>query len=274
MSIQERIPMFNIIGERINTSRKSVFEAVEKRDKNYIQDDVKKQQAAGATYIDVNAGARIGHEREDMLWLIEVIQESVDLPLCLDSPDPGTLKDALPLTEKDPLVNSITLEKDRYVPMAEFLAGKTCGVVALCMDDSGMPTSADQVIDRAAKLIEGLKNIGFDEKRIFVDPLIQPIATDTLNGSMALASVQGISKSYPQVHFTCGLSNISYGMPQRRVLNRTFLTLMMAHGLDGAIMDPLDAKLMTAIRTADALLGKDESCLGYLKAFREKRIIE
>jgi 5-methyltetrahydrofolate--homocysteine methyltransferase len=265
--------MFIVIGERINTSRKAVMEAVETRDKAYIQDDAKKQQAAGATYIDVNAGACIGHEMEGMSWLIQVIQEAVNLPLCLDSPDPKVLEKAMSLVDKTPIVNSISLEKDRYAPMMEFLEGQTCGIVALCMDDTGMPTSAYQVIGRASRLIEGLAKIGFQQDRIYIDPLIQPLATDTANGPMALATVRGIAERHPQVHFACGLSNISYGLPQRKLLNRAFLTLLMANGLDGAIIDPLDTKIMTTIKTAEALLGKDDYCAEYLAAFRKNQLV-
>lgn len=266
--------MFNVIGERINTSRKAVREAVEKRDETYIQEDVKKQEAAGAAYIDVNAGACIGYEMEAMLWLLEVIQDAVNLPLCLDSPDPRVLEKALSLADKRPIVNSISLEKDRYEPMMEFLKGQTCGIVALCMDDTGMPTSADQVVRRAGKLIDGLEKVGFEQGQIYIDPLIQPIATACANGPMALAAVRSIAERHPQVHFACGSSNVSYGLPHRKLLNRAFLTLLMANGLDGAILDPLDTHLMATIKAAEALLAKDDYCGEYLTAFRKKQLVE
>ena len=118
--------MFVVVGERINTSRKRVQEAVAEKNAVYIQEDVKKQQEAGATYIDVNACARIGHEMEDMEWLLKVIQKVVTVPLCIDSPDPNVLEMAYGMVKECPMINSISLEKERYDMMAPFLKGKDC----------------------------------------------------------------------------------------------------------------------------------------------------
>ena len=137
--------MFEVIGERINTSRKKVQDAVAKRDADYIQDDVKKQLLAGADYIDVNAGARIGHETEDMKWLLDTVQPIATVPLCLDSPDPAVLEMAFKMVEKTPMVNSISLEKERFEAMIPFLKGKDCKIIALCMDDAGMPSSFEEI---------------------------------------------------------------------------------------------------------------------------------
>ena len=117
--------MFQVIGERINTSRKKVQEAVASRDADYIIDDVKQQQAAGASFIDVNAGARIGHETEDMKWLIDTIQPVVTIPLSLDSPDPAVLEMAFGMVTTEPMVNSISLEKERFDAMMPFLKEKS-----------------------------------------------------------------------------------------------------------------------------------------------------
>jgi 5-methyltetrahydrofolate--homocysteine methyltransferase len=265
--------MFVIIGERINTSRKAVFEAVEQRDAPYIQGDVKRQEDAGATYIDVNAGARIGHEIEDMIWLIEVIQEAVNLPLALDSPDPNVLEKVWSLVKQPPMVNSISLEKKRYEPLLAFLEGKACSVIALCMDDDGMPKGVQDVVERAGRLVEGLEGIGLKRDGIYVDPLIQPISTDITKGLMAMECVQGIMKEYPGVHIACGLSNVSYGLPQRKFVNRVFLSLLMAAGVDGAIIDPLDDKMMAVLKTTQMLLGQDQYCMNYIRAARAGKIV-
>jgi len=260
--------MFEVIGERINTSRKKVQEAVANRDAQYIIDDVKQQEAAGATFIDVNAGARIGHETEDMKWLLETIQPEVSLPLTLDSPDPAVLEMAFSMVEKTPMVNSISLEKDRFDAMIPFLKGKDCKVIALCMDDAGMPESANDIFGRAKTLVEELNKVGIPTANIYVDPLVQPISTDSNKGIMVLDAVRAIKAEFPEVHITGGLSNISYGLPQRKIINRTFVTLMMDAGMDSAIIDPLDAKIMATIKTADMLLGHDQFCMEYLKGVR------
>ena len=259
---------FEVIGERINTSRKKVQAAVAERDAEYIINDVKQQQEAGAAYIDVNAGARIGHEEEDMKWLIDTIQPIATVPLTLDSPDPAILEMAYQMVEKTPMVNSISLEKDRFDTMMPFLNGKDCKVIALCMDDNGMPTSADDILVRATTLVEELNKIGIKTENIYIDPLVQPISTDSNKGVMVLDAVRAIKAKFPTVHITGGLSNISYGLPQRHMINRTFVVLMMDAGMDSAIIDPLDVKIMASIKTAEMLLGHDNFCGNYLKGVR------
>ncbi len=260
--------MFEVIGERINTSRKLVQAAVAERDADYIIDDVTKQQEAGANYIDVNAGARIGHEKEDMTWLLDTIQPIATVPLTLDSPDPAILEMAFSMVEKTPMINSISLEKERFDAMMPFLEGKECKVIALCMDDSGMPNSSGDIFGRAKTLVEELNRISIPTAAIYLDPLVQPISTDSTKGVMVLDAVRAIKAEYPEVHITGGLSNISYGLPQRHIINRTFVTLMMAAGMDSAIIDPLDKKIMATIRTADMLLGYDDFCMEFLKGVR------
>ncbi len=264
--------MFEVIGERINTSRKLVQAAVAERNADYIIDDVKKQQDAGADYIDVNAGARIGHETEDMKWLLDTIQPIATVPLTLDSPDPAVLEMAFKMVEKTPMINSISLEKDRFDAMMPFLDGKECKIIALCMDDNGMPASSDDIFGRAKTLVEELNKIGIPTSSIYVDPLVQPISTDSLKGVMVLDAVRAIKGEFPDVHISGGLSNISYGLPQRKIINRTFVTLMMDAGMDSAIIDPLDKKIMATIRTADMLLSHDDYCMNYLKGVRSGAI--
>ena len=264
--------MFEVIGERINTSRKLVQAAVAERDSDYITDDVKKQQEAGANFIDVNAGARIGHETEDMKWLLDTIQPIATIPLTLDSPDPAVLEMAFKMVEKTPMINSISLEKERFNAMMPFLEGKDCKVIALCMDDTGMPISFNDILDRARDLVEKLNKIGIPTASIYVDPLVQPISVESNKGTMVLDAVRAIKTEFPEVHITGGLSNISYGLPQRKIINRTFVSLMMDAGMDSAIIDPLDKKIMATIRTADMLLGKDDFCMNYLKGVRSGAI--
>jgi cobalamin-dependent methionine synthase I len=264
--------MFCMVGERINTTRKRVQQAVADRDAAYIQQDVQAQQRCGAQYIDINAGARIGHETEDMQWLLEVVQPVVTVPLCLDSPDPKVLAMAYERVQKPPMINSISLEKARFDAMAPFLEGKKCKIVALCLDDSGLPKTALQIVQRAETIVMRLAGLGFSRDSVYVDPLVQPVSTDTKNGAMVLEAVSEIRKALAGVHIICGLSNISYGLPKRKIINRTFLSLMMAAGLDAAILDPLDADLTAVLKTTQMLLGQDIYCAKYLKAFRAGEI--
>ncbi len=265
--------MFTVIGERINTTLKKVQAAVAERDAGYIENDVRLQTEAGATYIDVNAGARIGQEEADMRWLIEVVQAATELPLCLDSPDPNILEMAYGLADKKPMINSISLEKDRFEPMINYLEGKECRIIALCMDDSGMPKSVDDIVSRARSLVGELEKIGFKRDDIFIDPLIQPMSVDINNGTIAMNAVKRIMTELEGVHTTGGLSNISFGLPQRKIVNRSFLAMMMAHGYDSAIMDPLDKDIMGLMHTADMIAGNDNFCMNYIKGVRADKIV-
>ncbi len=265
--------MFTVIGERINTTLKKVQAAVAERDAGYIENDVRMQTEAGATYIDVNAGARIGQEEADMKWLIEVVQGATELPLCLDSPDPKILEMAYALADKKPMINSISLEKDRFEPMIKYLEGKECRIIALCMDDSGMPKSIDDIVSRASSLVAELEKIGFKRDDIFIDPLIQPMSVDIKNGSIAMDAVKRIMTELEGVHTTGGLSNISFGLPQRKIINRSFLAMMMAHGYDSAIMDPLDKDIMGILHTADMIAGNDQFCMNYIRGVRAEKIV-
>jgi 5-methyltetrahydrofolate--homocysteine methyltransferase len=209
---------------------------------------------------------------ESMEWLLGVIQDVAAVPLCIDSPDPEVLETAYGMLKEAPMINSISLERERFETMIPFLKGKECSVVALCMDDSGMPTGSLDIIDRAKRLVQALENIGMKRGQIYVDFLVQPVSTNTLNGLIVMDAVRGIMQEIAGVHTICGLSNISFGLPQRKIINRTFLPLMMTSGLDTAILDPLDRELMAVVMTAEMLLGQDDYCTKYLRAVRAGEI--
>ncbi|MCK8827403.1 methyltetrahydrofolate cobalamin methyltransferase [Natroniella acetigena] len=261
-----------VIGELINTSREGLEEAVKNRDVEFIQDLAKKQEEAGADYIDVNCGTLIKEEVEAMEWLVNTVQEVVDVPLCIDSPNPKALEVGLEAHEGKALVNSITAEEERFAETLEILKEHDARVVALVMDDDGMPNGAEDRIRVGKKLIEDLMKAGIAEGDIFVDPIIQPIGTDQAVGEHILDAVEEITREYEEVHITCGLSNISHGLPQRQLLNRTFVTLAMSRGLDSAIIDPLDPKIMALVTAAETLLGNDQYCAGYIKAAKSGKL--
>lgn len=261
-----------IIGERINTSRKSIDEAVDKRDRVFLQDEARKQEAAGAAFIDVNCGSRLKSECDDFLWLVDLIQEAVSIPLCLDSPDPKVLAAGLKQVKQRPLINSITLEPDRFDEVAPILEGDVADVIGLCMDETGIPNTTEKTVENAVRLVKKLEALGLKRSSIYLDPLIQPLSTDTENGKTALASIATIMESLSGIHTTCGLSNVSYGLPERYLINRTFLVFAMDKGLDSAIIDPLDKKIMTNLLTAEMILGRDEYCGNFINAMREGKI--
>ena len=263
-----------IIGERINTSRKGVNEAVEKRDAAYITVDIHKQAQAGANYIDVNAGSRIGSEMEDMNWLVEVVEAAAEIPLSLDSPDPNVLMAMTKKAKKKPMINSTTAEKSRFEAMKAVVQQRECEVVALCMDERGIPSAVDQALENASFLVKNLTHLGIPIESIHLDPMIQPISVNGKNGPLALETIRRIHQEFPGVRTVCGLSNVSFGLPHRFLVNRTFLILCIGAGLTGAIVDPLDQKMMSNILVAETLVGRDDYCVRYLKANRAGTLVD
>ncbi|MGD8992645.1 MAG: methyltetrahydrofolate cobalamin methyltransferase [Desulfobacterales bacterium] len=260
-----------IVGELINASRKNIAAAIEEKNTEAIQAIAQDQHTHGADYIDVNAGVFVGQEAKYLKWLVETVQAKVDVPCCIDSPDPGAIEAALAVHNGTPMINSISLEKERYEALLPIVADTDLKVIALCMSDKGMPQTVDERLAIADELVNNLikKNVALEN--IYVDPLVQPLSTDVRFGVEFLNSIERIMKTFPGIHTVCGLSNISYGLPERKFLNQTFMVMAIIKGLDGAIVDPLDKKMMAAIIAAEALAGKDEWCDNYLTAYREKK---
>ncbi|SDE05046.1 methyltetrahydrofolate cobalamin methyltransferase [Sporomusa acidovorans] len=258
-----------IIGELINTSRKSISEAVDKRDAAYIKKVAIEQMQAGATYIDVNCGNKVHNEVEIMEWLVKNIQAAVDIPLCIDSPNPQALEAGLSLARTgQPLINSITDEKVRYEAVLPLVLKYKAKVIALCMDDTGMPNTAGDRMRVVSSLYKKLTSAGVAEENIHFDPLVKPISVVSQAGVEVLETIKWIKQDYPNVHFACGLSNVSFGLPGRKVLNRLFVVQTMALGMDGYILNPTDKGMMGFIQAGRTLLGQDEYCGDYLTAYR------
>ncbi len=257
-----------IIGELINASRKAIKAAIEAKDAEAIAKVATDQAAAGADYIDVNAGIFVGKEPEYLKWLVETVQEVTDKPCAIDSPDPAAIEAALAVHRGTPLINSISLEKERYDKLMPVVAGTDMKVIALCMSDAGMPQTVDDRMKIADRLVGGLIKNNVKLANIFVDPLVQPLSVDKTFGVEFINTIERIVTAYPGIHTACGLSNISYGLPARQFMNRTFMTMAIAKGLDGAIINPLDKRMMATIIAAEALAGRDNFCMNYLKAFR------
>lgn len=257
-----------IIGELINASRKAIKAAIEAQDAAAIQQVAKDQAEAGADYIDVNAGVFVGKEPEYLKWLVEAVQAAVDKPCAIDSPDPAAVEAALSVHKGTPMINSISLEKERYEKLMPIIAGTDMKVIALCMSDKGMPKTVDDRMQIADELVDGLLKNNVKVENIFVDPLVQPISVENTFGVEFINAIEKIVAAFPGIHTACGLSNISYGLPARKFMNQTFMTMAIAKGLDGAIINPLDRRMMANIIAAEALAGKDGFCVNYLKAFR------
>lgn len=260
--------MFHIIGEKINGTRVQVGRAIADRDAAFIQSLAARQVAAGAHRIDVNAGTRSDREPDDLRWLVETVQEAVDVPLCLDSANPAALTAALAVTRTAPLINSVTGEPARLTGVLPLAQDHGCPVIALALDDTGIPAGAQERLAVIRRLMAAIRDAGIDDADVFVDPLVMAVSTAERAGVVALDTIAAVRAEFPQAHISAGLSNVSFGLPARHLVNRTFLALAVAAGLDCAICDPLDRDLMAALRATELLLGRDRHCLAYTRAYR------
>jgi 5-methyltetrahydrofolate corrinoid/iron sulfur protein methyltransferase len=258
-----------LIGEKINGTRKSVQKAILERDASAICMLVKEQAEAGADYLDVNAGTGPEREQEDMLWLLELVQkEAPDVSICIDSSSSETLRAALEHVEKTPMVNSINADARRLENFIPLISQRKCPVIALALDESksGMPKSNAERMDNLKRIFNATRNAGIPDENVFVDPLIMAVATDNKAALEVLECIRNIHAEYPNAHITGGLSNISFGLPERSLVNHTFLTLAMREGMDSAVCNPANHSLIGAVKTTEMLLGKDRFCRNYTKA--------
>jgi len=266
-----------IVGERINTSRKIkgetvIEQAVVNRDAGYIANLAKSQFEAGATYIDVNCGTLTAGEPEALEWLTKVVMDSVDAPISFDTPNPEALKKAMAVydvAKGQPMINSITAESDRYKNVLPFVLEHKAKVIALAMDDTGIQQDPALRLSVSRKLIDDLTTAGVKVEDIYIDPLTFPIGTGSDVAVSMFDIIEKVKSEYPGVHIIAGLSNISHGMPCRKVLNQAVTVLCMGKGLDAGIIDPNDRYLMALIYATEALLGIDDFCMNYITKSRE-----
>lgn len=256
-----------VVGELINSTRKAIAQALEQRDKAYLQDLARRQVESGAQIIDVNAAAG-GNEVDNMKWLVEIVQEAVEVPLCVDSPNALAMEAGLSMCREKAMLNSITAENRRWNELLPVVQKYRPRVIALCMGDGAMPETTLDRLREAEKLVPGLVAAGIPLEDIYLDPLIKPLGVNTQFAMEAIESTRALRQEYPGVHIICGLSNVSYGLPERRLLNRAFMVMAISAGMDAFIMDPLDQPMMSLLAAAKALVGQDEYCLEYISGVR------
>jgi 5-methyltetrahydrofolate--homocysteine methyltransferase len=258
-----------IIAERINASRKYIAEAISSQNAAFIQGEAKAQDQAGADFIDVNAGTFVGKESEKLQWIIETVQAVTEKPLCIDSPDPAVIKEMLPLAKKKPMINSITLEPERLQGMVRLVAEYKTRVIALCQSEDAIAETAEDKLRMSEQIVNAVTAAGIPLDNLYIDPLVSPLSTNTQSALATLEAIQRIMKEFPGVHTTCGLTDVSYGLPCRKLINRAFLMSAVTCGLDSVILDPTDQQLLAALKAVLAVNGKDEFCMNYVTAFRE-----
>ncbi len=266
-----------VIGEKINASNRSVGEAIARRDSDFVANLARVQANAGADYIDINAGAGKGPDHNETAaieWLVEVVQAATDKPLTIDSESPNVIEAGIRKYHGEKLmINSVTAEKSRLESIGSLAAKHQANLVALAMGEEGIPETAEKRLAACDIIMAHLTQLGMKAEQIFFDPLVIPVSVDANQGLVTLKTLEQIKSRYPQAKTAMGLSNISYGLPGRKLINRSFLLMAAYAGLDAAILDPLDARMMSVIRVASMLTGKDTS-RGYLRAHRKGIIVD
>ena len=262
-----------IIGEKINGAIPKTAAAIQSRDESYIASLVTAQEAAGADYLDVCAGTAPEEEYEVLCWLIDIVQGVGAKPICIDSPDPRMIERVFPRLKKPGVVNSISGEGDKCDVLLPLLRDNPDWlVVALCSNNGGIAAEASEKVRIAFELLEKAAACGVEPDRIHIDPLVLALSAVNSSAVQFCKAVEEIKVRCPAVHAAAALSNISYGMPARGLLNRNFLTMSMCAGLDTVICDPTNRQVAGNIFATQALLGQDRYCRKYNNAFRSGKI--
>ncbi len=260
-----------IIGELINGMYANIASALKERNKKIVQDCAREQVAAGADALDLSCGTASKNPLLDMPWLVETVQEVTDKPLCLDSSKPKVIEEGLKAAKNKTIINSTTADREKLeilVPLAKKYNSKLIGIT---ISSKGIPQNKDQRLELAAQILDYVNEAGFAVSDLYLDPIVMPVnvAQDQMKDILeAIAEFKMLCEPAPQT--IIGLSNISQGAKHRSLINRTFLTMAVASGLDSAILDPKDKELMDTLIAAELILNKNIYCDSFLDAYRKK----
>jgi 5-methyltetrahydrofolate--homocysteine methyltransferase len=260
---------FVIIGERINpTGRKILAEEMKNGDYSRVESDAIAQVQAGARMLDVNAGIPLADEPAILAESIKLIQSITDVPLSIDSSIVAALEAGLEVYQGKPLLNSVTGEDERLEAVLPLVAKYNCAVVAISNDEAGISENPDERFDIAKKIIERAADHGIHYSDIVVDPLVMPVGAINSAGRQVLHLVKRLRDEL-KVNTTCGASNFSFGIPNRKGMDGHFLSMAIGTGMTSAITNPLHEEVMQAVMSADVVMGHDNNCVRWLKKYRQ-----
>ena len=259
-----------IIGEKLNGSIPSVAKAIAEREADLIRERARMQAEAGATFLDVCASVEEAVEVETLKWMIDLVQEVTDTPICVDSPSAKSCVAAIPFCKRPGLINSVSLEGDKIDTIFPVIADTDWECVALLCDNDGIPDSVERRMKIFFGIMEKAKQYGIAPSRLHIDPLVVTLGTDQTALTVFADCCRRIKYEYPEIHITSGLSNISFGLPVRKNINQAFMVLAMNAGMDSAIVDPTNKNMIGMIYATNALLERDEYCLQYIDKFGNK----
>ena len=264
---------FCVIGERINpTGRKKLAAEMIAGNFDTVMKDALAQVAAGANVLDVNAGVTAVDPNETepplLVATLKIVQDHVDVPICIDSSVPAALKAGLETVRGRPLVNSVTGEEDRLEVILPLIKQYDVPVIAISNDETGISEDPDVRFAVAKKIVERAADYGIKPQDIVVDPLVMPIGAMGTAGQQVFRLVRRLREEL-QVNTSCGASNISFGLPHRHGINAAFLPMAIASGMTSAIMNPVRPQEMEAVRAANVLMGTDKDCTSWIRTYRD-----
>ena len=257
-----------IIGEKLNGSIPSMAKAIAEKDEAYIRDLAVKQSEAGVHFLDVCASVPEEEEPGILKWLIGLVQDVCDTPVCIDSPSAKTCAEAIQYCKKPGLINSVSGEVGKIDTIFPLIADTKWECIALLSDDKGIPRSVERRLEVFENIMASAAKYKIPDKRLHIDPLIEMLAASEDGIAKVTATIAEVKKRRPGIHVTGGASNISFNLPARKYINRAFIILAMNAGMDSAIIDPLNKDMMGLLYATEALLGLDEMCIEYIGAFR------
>jgi 5-methyltetrahydrofolate--homocysteine methyltransferase len=264
---------FTIIGERINpTGRKKFAEELRGGDLSTVRADALAQVAAGADMLDVNAGIPLVDEPSLLQAMLGEVQAAVDAPICIDSSVIEALEAGLSVYEGRALVNSVTAEDERLEEILPLVARHGAAVIGLANDETGIPETPEKRLECARKIVSAAGDFGIAPEDVVIDPLAMTVGADTEAVHVTLRTISLI-RAELGVNMCLGASNVSFGLPQRHVLNAAFLPMAMAAGLTSAIMSTAEV-CVQSVRGADLLLGHDPWGASWIAAHRARQAAE
>ena len=264
---------FCVIGERINpTGRKKLAAEMVEGNFETVKKDALEQVAAGATMLDVNAGVTAVNPNETepplMVKTLEIVQELVNVPLSIDSSVSAAIEAGLRVAKGRPLVNSVTGEEEKLEAILPLVKKYDVPVVAISNDETGISEDPDVRFEVARKIVQRAADYGIPAHDIVVDPLVMPIGAMGTAGQQVFALLRRLREEL-KVNTTCGLSNISFGLPHRHGINAGFIPMVIGAGMTSAIMNPCRPQEMEAVRAANVLNGTDPNCMTWIKTYKD-----
>jgi len=260
---------FVMIGERINpTGRKLLAAEMAQGDYSRVVADALAQVEAGAQMLDVNAGIPLADEPRILAECVKLVQETVDIPLSIDSSIVEALEAGLAVYRGKPLINSVTGEEERLERVLPLVKKYGAAVIAISNDETGISEDPDVRFAVAKKIVERAADFGIKREDVIVDPLVMPVGAINDAAARLMHLLRRLREEL-KVNTSCGASNFSFGLPNRRGLNAAFLPMMIGAGLTSAIMNPLHAEDIQAILGADVVMGHDANCAAWIRKYRE-----